>query len=224
MNIGILGMAQLLQMPGLSEEDREDYAKTIVSSGQTLLGILNDILDMAKIESGRLELENLRFEPAQLVREISWLFSEQAHAAGLDIVANWNGPADAAYQGDPLRLKQMLSNLVSNAIKFSTQGTVRIDACQSAIAGEAATLVFAVSDDGIGIPADKLALLFQPFSQMDASTTRKYGGTGLGLSIVRNLAEMMGGEVGVDSEEGQGARFWFRIQATPVPLDVASRA
>ncbi|MCX7246869.1 MAG: ATP-binding protein, partial [Burkholderiales bacterium] len=130
---------------------------------------------------------------------------------GLSIAAQWSGP-DRRYLGDPNRLRQMLSNLIGNAIKFTKQGSIRIEASELACAGQSATLEFAVIDSGIGIAKDKQDLLFQTFSQADSSTTRNYGGTGLGLSIVRTLARAMGGEVGVESKAGVGSRFWFRVQ------------
>jgi CheY-like chemotaxis protein len=220
---GILGMAQLLLRPDLEEAERNDYARTILNSGQSLLSLLNDILDLSKVEAGKLGLESLVVEPAQIVHEIQTLFAEAAAAKGLTLDARWSGPAGQRYKSDPHRLRQMLSNLVSNAIKFTAQGGVRIEACEAGRDDAGALLEFSVSDTGIGIPADKQFLLFQPFSQMDSSTTRLYGGTGLGLSIVRNLARLMEGEVGVDSQPGQGARFWFRIRASRVEAGEESR-
>ncbi|MEW6165516.1 MAG: ATP-binding protein [Pseudomonadota bacterium] len=219
---GILGMAQLLLMPGLKETERQEYARTILTSGQTLLTLLNDILDLSKIEAGRIDLENLVVAPAQVMHEVSLLFAERASAKGLRMEGSWEGVSQARYRSDPARLRQMLSNLVSNAIKFTPQGFIRIEG-RELPAGDEVLLEFAVSDSGIGIPTDKQALLFLPFSQVDASTTREYGGTGLGLSIVRNLAELMGGEVGLESQEGQGSRIWFRIRAQRVANDDESR-
>jgi signal transduction histidine kinase/CheY-like chemotaxis protein len=213
---GILGMAQMLLLPGLDEAERREYARVILGSGQTLMSLLNDILDLSKIEAGRHELAPLPFGPAQLVRDTAQLFAEQARAKGLAIEANWLGAAEACYRADAVRLRQMLSNLINNAIKFTAQGFVRIEGRLVPGADDGAWLEFSVADSGIGIAADKLDLLFQPFSQVDASTTREYGGTGLGLSIVRNLARLMGGDVGVASREGEGTRIWFRIRAEPV--------
>ncbi|MCX7169564.1 MAG: response regulator [Proteobacteria bacterium] len=209
---GILGMAQLLLMPETGAEERIDYARTILNSGQTLLALLNDILDLSKIEAGRFDLEAAAFDPAQLIRETAALFAETASQNGLIMDTVWNGPAQR-YQADPTRLRQMLANLVSNAIKFTDQGRVLIEANELSRDGSQALLMFAVVDTGIGIPAEKQARLFQAFSQADASINRRYGGTGLGLSIVRSLARLMGGEVGVESEAGQGSRFWFSIRA-----------
>ncbi len=219
---GILGMAQLLLMPTLDDKDREDYARTILNSGQTLLTLLNDILDLSKVEAGKLELESVAFAPDQLLRETLALFAETARGKGLRLEAIWQGAAQH-YLGDAHRLRQMLSNLIGNALKFTAQGEVHVTARAVEKSGQAAVLEFAVSDTGIGIPEDKLALLFQPFSQADSSTTRQYGGTGLGLSIVRSLARLMGGDVGVESTLGKGSRFWFRVSLATMVLDEKRR-
>jgi signal transduction histidine kinase/CheY-like chemotaxis protein len=208
---GILGMAQLMMASQLKDAERQEYARIILSSGQTLLTLLNDILDLSKVEAGRVELQHLVFNPQQTVAEVAALFADQAQAKGLRLEAVWHGPADACYRADPIRLRQMLSNLTSNAIKFTTTGFVRIEARPANVAADSAGLEFAVSDSGIGIPEDKLNVLFLPFSQVDNSITREYGGTGLGLSIVRRLARLMGGDVGVTSQAGEGSRFWFTI-------------
>ncbi|MBI2307401.1 MAG: response regulator [Rhodocyclales bacterium] len=218
---GVLGMAQLLQQPQLGGAERLDYARTILASGQTLLALLDDVLDFSKIEAGRLELEAAAFDPAQLLRETETLFAESAARKGLRLHARWHGPAGQHYRGDPTRLRQMLANLVSNAVKFTPQGGIRIEARETTRDGGAAELEFRVADTGIGIAADKLRLLFQPFSQADSSTTRRFGGSGLGLSIVRSLAQLMGGDVGVDSRPGNGSRFWFRIRAGLAAADEA---
>ncbi|MCG2578483.1 ATP-binding protein [Dechloromonas sp. XY25] len=220
---GVLGMAQLLLMEEVSEAERHEYARTIISSGQILLALLNDILDLSKIEAGKFELQNEVFSPQQILEETASLFAQLALAKGLALDSAWLGPADRRYRGDPIRLRQILSNLVGNAIKFSHQGFVRIEADQIESADHKAMLEFSVIDSGIGIPADKQALLFRPFTQADTSTTRQFGGTGLGLSITRNLARLMGGEAGVNSEVGKGSRFWFRIPATFQPEHQDSR-
>jgi hypothetical protein len=220
---GILGMAQLMMARELKDEERQDYARIILSSGKTLLNLLNDILDLSKVEAGRVELERLAFSPAQVIREVAALFADQARAKGLVIETVWHGPEAAHYRADPLRLRQMLVNLVSNAIKFSTHGAVRIEARPGILAAGATDLEFAVSDSGIGIAEEKLALLFRPFSQVDNSTTREYGGTGLGLSIVRSLVQLMGGEVGVSSKPGEGSRFWFRMPVSVVEAGAERR-
>jgi len=209
---GILGMAQMLLMHEVSEAERRDYARTILNSGQSLLNLLNDILDYSKVEAGKIELEQVVFDPGQLVHEMQALFAETARVKGLPLEVIWQDE-EKAYLADAHRLRQMLANLIGNALKFTAQGVVRIEAREIERDEKVAILEFAVCDTGIGIPAEKQALLFQPFSQADSSTTRQFGGTGLGLSIVRQLAELMGGEVGVSSESGRGSRFWFRIRA-----------
>ena len=209
---GILGMAQVLLLPGIGDSERVDYAHTIVSSGQTLLALLNDILDLSRVEAGNMQLEAIAVLPLAVITETMALFSDQAKGAGLAIGCHWAGLPDACYLGDPHRLRQMLSNLVGNAIKFTRQGHVRIEANEISHNEDGALLEFSVSDSGVGIAPDKQSLLFQSFTQADTSTTREYGGSGLGLSIVRKMAELMGGGVGVHSEPGQGSRFWFRVR------------
>jgi PAS domain S-box-containing protein len=215
----VLGMAQVLMQPNIPESSRLDYVRTIFNSGQALLALLNDILDLSKIEAGMLELESIAVVPEQLIGDAKALFTLAARAKNLHIEAHWSGTG-RRYLGDPNRLRQMLSNLVGNAIKFTKQGSIRIEASEVACTGQIATLEFAVVDSGIGIAPDKLKLLFQPFSQADSSTTREYGGSGLGLSIVRRLAQAMGGDAGVESEYGGGSRFWFRVQADLIATEV----
>ena len=212
---GILGMAQVLTMPEVGQAERQDYARTILSSGQTLLKLLNDILDLAKIEAGKIEFEVIEMAPAEILAQTQALFGAAASARGLQIEWAWRGPK-ARYRGDPHRLTQMLSNLVSNALKFSTQGSIRLEAREIANGERGAMLEFSVSDSGIGIAPDKLDLLFQSFSQVDSSSSRQFGGTGLGLSIVRALAHLMGGDAGVESALGKGSRFWFRVAVETV--------
>ena len=209
---GVLGMAQLLALPQLQDDKRVQYAQTILNAGHTLLSLLNDILDLSKVEAGKLNLELIAFAVDTLVGDIQALFAGSANAKGLQIDATWQGPAGPCYLGDPYRLRQMLSNLVNNAIKFTASGFVRISACEIERDLQHAVLLFSVSDSGIGITDEQQTRLFQAFSQADSSTTRQFGGTGLGLSIVLQLAKLMGGEVGIDSQPGQGARFWFRVR------------
>jgi len=207
---GILGMAQLLLIPGLQDGERLEYAQTILNSGRTLLDLLNDILDLSKVEAGKFELELSPTAPARIVADVCQLFGEVAAGKGLRLSSRCAFPVER-YLGDPTRLRQMLANLVGNAIKFTDAGSVIIEARELACGERGAVLEFAVTDTGIGIPPESLPALFQPFSQADSSTTRRYGGTGLGLSIVNSLARLMDGEVGVDSRPGEGSRFWFRI-------------
>ncbi|MGE5493188.1 MAG: response regulator [Actinomycetota bacterium] len=214
---GILGMAQILQEPRMEDAERREYANTILSSGQSLLRLLNDILDLSKVEAGKLELRPSAFDPGRLIAEIASLFAEPAHEKGLALNTAWNGPEACRYRADASLLRQMLTNFASNSIKFTFHGSIRIEAREVARVGDSALLEFAVADTGIGIPEDKRSLLFQPFSQVDGSDTRQFGGTGLGLSIVSNLARLMEGEVGVESKEGKGSRFWFRVRAEVMP-------
>lgn len=214
---GILGMAQLLLMPESREEVRQEYVRTILNSGETLLSLLNDILDLSKVEAGKMELQRLAFEPKQLIHEITLLFRDLIEGKGLTLESTWAEAGNTRYQGDSLRLRQMLSNFISNAAKFTAKGCIRIEAHEVECHGEEAILEFSVTDNGIGIDKDKRERLFKPFSQVDGSITRQYGGSGLGLSIVANLARLMGGEVGVESEAGKGSRFWFRVRVTVIP-------
>ena len=220
---GILGMAQLLAMPEIQDAERMQYAQTILKSGQSLLALLNNILDVSKVEAGRLQLESIAFAPGSILRDTADLFAATAAAKGLQLDVSWQGPAAQSYLGDPHRLQQMLSNLVGNAIKFTAQGFVRLQACEIERQPGHAVLEFSVEDSGIGVALDKQAALFQPFSQADCSTTRKFGGSGLGLSIVRSLAQLMGGEVGVDCVPEQGSRFWFRITTPLSAPDTGTR-
>jgi PAS domain S-box-containing protein len=209
---GILGMAQLLMMTELTAKERHDYAQTILNSGRILLTILNDILDLSKIEAGKLDLARAALDPRRILEETTALFAEPAQSKGLEIDAVWRGPGLQHYWADTTRLQQMLSNLISNAIKFTAHGFVHVEGTEVERGEDQALLEFSVTDSGIGVPPDKQSLLFKPFSQADSSTTREYGGTGLGLFIVRSLAKLMGAEVGVESEAGKGSRFWLRIR------------
>ncbi|MCK6411868.1 MAG: ATP-binding protein [Azonexus sp.] len=216
---GILGMAQLLQLPDLTREEQQEYVHTILSSGQTLLGLLNDILDLSKVEAGKLELHPGILSIPPLLTETVALFTAAAGQKGLEITVDRDSrPIPGHFLGDAARLRQMLANLVSNAIKFTEHGHITLRASESPAAmGDNARLRFAVSDTGIGIAPEALGRLFSPFSQLDASSTRKYGGTGLGLSIVRRLAELMGGEAGVLSTPGRGSTFWFEVKLPRSP-------
>ena len=221
---GILGMAQLLTLQGNSPEKQHEYAETILASGQILLSMLNDVLDLSKIEASKLKLAYSACYPQDIADEVLSLFKENARRKNLEIGAIWNGPVGQYYLLDPVRVRQMLSNLVSNAVKFTELGFIRIEAHEVACDGDQAELEFSVADSGIGIAADKQRLLFKPFSQIDDSSTRHYTGTGLGLSIVHRFAELMRGSVGVESREGQGARFWFRISAALADTQVKSQS
>lgn len=225
---GILGMAQLLLMPNLTHGEQQEYARTILTSGQSLLTLLNAILDLSKIEAGNIQIEAAAFDPEQLLREAQSLFFGAARSKGIQLECQWHGPPGQRYRSDAQHLRQMLANLVGNAIKFTAQGQVRIEAGEIERNGDSdgnsALLEFSISDTGIGIPDTKHHLLFKPFSQTDSSNTREFGGSGLGLSIVSSLARLMGGSVGVESEPGKGSRFWFRIRADLVAAGEDSRS
>ena len=207
---GIIGMTGLLLDTPLTPQQR-DYAETIRSSGETLLGIINDILDFSKIEAGKLELDVVDFDLRQIVREVIDLFAEAARRKHLELAVLIYHDVLPALRGDPGRLRQILTNLLSNAIKFTETGEVVLRVKQVAETRSAVSLRTEVSDTGIGISPQVRERLFQPFSQADASTTRKYGGTGLGLAICQQLTHMMAGELGVDSEPGKGSTFWFTV-------------
>ena len=213
---GIIGMAQLLERDALSEAERRDGLRILLSSSRALLSLINDILDLARVESGRVDLHPEPFSPETLARETRALYEELARSKGLALVVESHLPAGSLYRADPLRVRQMLSNLIDNAIKFSERGTIRIEvACASApdtVAG-GELLEFSVTDQGPGIAAEKQSLVFERFSQLDTSDTRRHGGSGLGLAIVRDLAQLMGGETGLHSASGKGARFWFTVRA-----------
>ena len=221
---GILGMAELILLPNHSENERNVYARTILSSGRLLLTLLNDILDLSKIEAGKFQLDSTVFEPEVLIHETQLLFAGAAQGKQLQLTYQWWGDPGERYQADAHRLRQMLSNLVGNAIKFTPKGGIQIEAREIEREGDLALLEFSVRDGGIGIAPEKIILLFKPFSQTDSSTTREYGGSGLGLSIVRNLALAMEGDVGVESVVGEGSRFWFRVRAQVVIQDTESRS
>ena len=216
---GVIGMTELLLDAPLDARQR-DYAETIRDSARALLTVINDILDFSKIEAGRLDLEMTRVEVRGLLEDVARLMAIQAHAKNLEITAHVDPAVPEFVQGDAGRLRQVLVNLCGNAVKFTEQGEVALNVSAIAQNGECTTLRFDVRDTGIGISPDRLHTLFKPFSQVDASTTRRFGGTGLGLSIVKRLAEMMGGEVGVESLEGGGSTFWFTARfaiADPEP-------
>jgi signal transduction histidine kinase/CheY-like chemotaxis protein len=205
---GVIGMTDLLLDTPLDRGQRET-AETIRSSAHALLTIINDILDFSKIEAGKLDLDSTQFAPRELLDHVVRMMLVSAEAKGLALKAEVADSVPALVRGDAGRLRQILVNLCGNAVKFTERGgvTVVVNAAPSAMGGM--MLRLEVRDTGVGIPADRVHTLFRPFSQVDASTTRRYGGTGLGLSIVRRLAELMGGEAGVESREGVGSTFWF---------------
>lgn len=223
---GVIGMTDLLLDTRL-DSDQRDVTETIRSSAAALLRVINDILDFSKIEAGKLEIEAVEFDLRATVEDVARLLAIQAHARNLELAARVDPALPQYVRGDPARLRQVLVNLGGNAVKFTTHGRIEIDVKLVRCDSEMAIVQFDVKDTGVGIPASRLAALFQPFTQADSSTTRVFGGTGLGLSIVKRLVELMGGEVGAQSTEGIGSNFWFTVQVgaatTALPEGAESR-
>ncbi len=205
---GVIGMTGLLLDTELTLEQRE-YVETVRTSGDALLEIINDILDFSKIEAGRVRLETIDFSPKHVMEEAVELFAEAAANKGIELVLDVGDQVPESAIGDPGRLRQVLINLVANAIKFTDTGEVVVRARRHDSSGPGTLIRFEVSDTGIGLTAEEQARVFSTYSQVDSSTTRKHGGTGLGLAIARMLTQLMGGEIGVESEKGVGSRFWF---------------
>jgi two-component system sensor histidine kinase/response regulator len=214
---GIIGMTGLLLESPL-ERTQRDYAETIRSSADSLLTVINDILDLSKIEAGKLDIEALELDLRELVEEVGVMLAFQAAAKNLELVVHVHPDVPGRVIGDPQRIRQCLINLVSNAIKFTREGEIVVEVSAEIVHGRQCCR-FEVRDTGIGIAPGTLPNLFQPFVQADSSTTRHFGGTGLGLSIVRRLVEMMGGDVGAHSELNKGSRFWFTL-----PLAIATQS
>jgi len=209
---GIIGMAELLGMTGLDEKQRQ-YVNSIQSSGEVLLTIINDILDFSKIEAKELHLEECPVELGDVLTEIIQMMGGRACENRVELILNW--PKDQmlpCIEADPVRLRQIFINIIGNAIKFTKDGHVKINIINRHQDANSVTIRFEVEDTGIGIPEDKVGKIFGEFTQVDSSTTREYGGTGLGLTICKKLVEMMGGEIGVESEFGKGSLFWFEIK------------
>ncbi|MBX3411151.1 MAG: response regulator [Pirellulales bacterium] len=216
---GVIGMVDLLLDTPLNAEQRR-YGEIGKTSAGLLLTLINDILDFSKIEAGRLELESADFDAADVVEEVAVILSRPAEEKGLELVCDARRGVETLVRGDAARLRQVLVNLVNNAIKFTPEGQVAVFADVEHADEHELKLRFTVTDTGIGIPAERAASLFDPFTQLDASTTRRYGGTGLGLAISKRLTELMGGSIGLTSEPGKGSIFWFtarfaRAQAVP---------
>ena len=215
---GVLGMTELLLDTGLTETQRR-YAQTVHHSGESLLHIINDILDFSKIEAGKMELDAVDFDVRETTEEVAELLAGRAHAKGLELLCDIDDDVPALVGGDSGRLRQVLMNLVGNAVKFTERGEVAVTV-KRAPAGKAlapagsCVLLFSVRDTGIGIDPEARGRLFKAFAQADGSTTRRFGGTGLGLVICKQLVEMMGGEIDIESRPGEGSTFWFTATLT----------
>lgn len=214
---GVIGMTDLLLGTEMSDQQKR-YAKIVKSSGEALNILINDILDFSKIEAGKLDIESVNFDLPQTIEDAVQLLSQQAAQKSLEMTCYIDPAVPSRVCGDPDRLRQILVNLVNNAIKFTPSGSVQIKVKAQKKTTDHALIYFEVIDTGIGIPADLMERLFKAFSQADSATTRIYGGTGLGLAISKKLAELMGGNIGVESETNRGSKFWFTIHVGKVPI------
>ncbi len=212
----ILGYTELLE-ENPNDDDRRDYISTVRRNGEHLLQLINDILDVSKIEAGRLEVERIECSPGEVLEEVIKVMRPHARNRGLELEVHYDEPVPAQIMSDPTRLHQVLLNVISNAIKFTEHGSVKVFAGLSTEPDSPCPLLhFVVEDTGIGVADDKMGRLFRPFSQADMSTTRRFGGTGLGLSISKSLVELLGGELTAESVEGEGSRFTFTVQTGPL--------
>jgi signal transduction histidine kinase/CheY-like chemotaxis protein len=212
---GMLGMTELLGRSELTRPQRA-FLQTLSSSGQALLGLINDILDFSKIEASKLELECIEMDPSEVLESVGTQFAAQAHHKGLELICSVAPECGDLFIGDPARLRQMLTNLCGNAIKFTNSGEIIMSVSLLEKTDTTSQLRFEVTDTGIGIEENSIAHIFDSFAQADGSTTRRYGGTGLGLTITQSLAKLMGGEAGVQSKPGRGSSFWFSVCLTNV--------
>ena len=228
---GVIGMAGLLVDTELTDEQR-DYVETIRGSGEALLEIINDILDFSHIEAGKVRLETIEFSPKYVIEEATELFAEAAANKGIELLVDVEAGVPEIAIGDPGRLRQVLINVVANAVKFTETGEVVVRARLLESKGPGISVQFEVADTGIGLTPEESTRVFAVYPQVDSSTTRRHGGTGLGLAIARRLTELMGGEIGVESEKGKGSRFWFTAlfreaaarTRPPVAADLAGTA
>ncbi len=219
---GVIGMADLLLESDLSP-DQLKWATGIRTSGQSLLTILNEILDQSKLEAGKIDLDPIDFHLPSLIYDITHLFAAKCDEKGLDLVVHLDENLPESVNGDQLRIGQILSNLISNALKFTESGRISVHVDHKPLTGGDVMLHFLVADTGVGLDEAEQNRLFNPFVQADSSISRTYGGTGLGLSISKQLAELMGGDIGVDSVKGDGSRFWFTVQCAPATTRVEAR-
>ena len=219
----VLGLAQLLRRENLTET-QSDMVRRILAAGQSLLGILNDVLDFSKIEAGQLSIEQRPFQLADVLKNLEGLMRAAAQERELELHIRLSPAVEGCWLGDALRLGQILLNLVSNAVKFTEHGSVTVDVSLLEAHPERSRIGFEVRDTGIGIPPEALAKLFTPFTQADSSISRRFGGTGLGLAITRQLVELMGGTIEVESQEGVGSRFRFALPLSPGQASVARAA
>ena len=214
---GVLGMVELLQSTELSDKQKR-FADTIRRSGEALLAIINDVLDFSKIEAGRLEIQHTVFDLRQLLEDVGSLFAERAIRKKLDLTCFVPVDEHVAYRGDPERIRQILTNLIGNALKFTESGEIRITATAQTEMPDDQTLIrIEVVDTGIGIKPENQGKIFDSFQQADGSTTRKFGGTGLGLAICSQLTRLMNGDIGVESDYGHGSTFWFTVELKKMP-------
>ncbi|HTB12074.1 MAG TPA: response regulator [Bryobacteraceae bacterium] len=220
---GVIGMTDLALSTALDQEQRE-YLSAVKISADSLLVVINDILDFSKIEAGKMELDQTMVDVRAVVSDAMRTVALRADEKNIELILDVKPAVPSKVVGDPARLRQVLLNLLGNAIKFTSQGEVSIEVSVADAAARPTQLLFAVSDTGIGVPAAKLASIFKPFEQADGSTTRRFGGTGLGLSICTQLVHLMDGEIGVESEAGKGSRFWFRLPADVLEPAAAPRA
>jgi len=225
---GVMGMAQLLVGTRLDAEQL-GYVQSIQESGEALLTVINDILDISKLEAGKVELEAIDFELNALAESIAMMLSPRAAEKRLDLACYVEPAARGSYRGDPTRLRQVLVNLAGNALKFTDSGAVTLEVRALGEQSGETMLRFAITDTGIGLSEEQRGRLFQVFGQADSSIARRFGGTGLGLAICRQLVELMGGAIGVESEPGKGSTFWFTLRlprvadALATPAEVETR-
>ena len=218
----VIGMAYLALKTALTEKQR-DYVSKIHNAGTSVLGIINDILDFSKIEAGRLDIEAVDFRLDDVIASVTSITAQKAQDKGLEFLAEVESSVPQNLVGDPLRLGQVIANLINNSVKFTEHGDVHLKAELLEQVGEKVKFRFSVKDTGIGMTTEQAARLFQPFSQADSSTTRKHGGTGLGLTISRRLVELMGGEIWLESEPGVGSTFLFTVSVGVASGPVRSR-